>query len=111
MLQRHRLPGGERTGPVPLWMSYQQRLAQRLRIGFKYLGERNMVDVSSNSLVELQLFLDALGRIEDRVTTAINVYDAAGADAYLKIIMIDNSRHNIDDDVENVPLVGDVWWY
>ena len=88
-------------------MSYQQRLAQTLRIGLKYLRERNMVDVSSNGLVELQPFLDALGRIEDLVTTAIEVYDAAGADTHLNIIMINNSRYIIDDDAENVPLVDD----
>ena len=61
------LPGGEQTGSVPLEMSYQQRLAQSLRIGFKYLRERDMVDISSNGLVELQLFLVALSRTQDRV--------------------------------------------
>ena len=77
------LPGGEKTGSVPPEMSYQQRMAQTLRIGLKYLLEMNMVDISSNGLVELQLFLDALRRIEDRVTPAIEVYDAAGADTHL----------------------------
>ena len=85
--------GDEQTGSVPLGMSYQQRLVQTLRIGFKHLRERNMIDISSNGLVEFKLFLDALSRIEDRVTPAIEVYDAAGADTHLKIIVIDNSRY------------------
>ena len=65
-----------------------------------------MVDISNNGLVELQLFLNALGRIEDRVAPAIEVYDATGADTHLKIIMIGNSRYIMDDDAENVPLVN-----
>ena len=93
MLQRHRPPAASKLAQCPLGMSYRQGWVQTLRIGFKYLRERNMVDISSNGLVELQLFLDALGRIEDLVTPAIQVYDAAGADTHLKIIVIDNSRY------------------
>ena len=66
-----------------------------------------MVDISSNGLVELQLLLDAPSRIEDRVTPAIEVYDAAVADTHLKIIIIDNSRYIMDDGTENVPLVNE----
>ena len=68
-----------------------------------------MVDISSNSLVELQLFLDALSRIEDPVTLAIQVYDAAGADTHLKIKLIENSPYIVDDEAKNVPLVHARW--
>ena len=59
-----------------------------------------MVGVSRNGFVELQIFSDALSRIENRVTPAIEVYDAAVADTHFKIIMIDNSRSIMDDDAE-----------
>ena len=65
-----------------------------------------MVGVSRNGLVELQTFLDAWSSIENRVTSAIEVYDVAVADTHLKIIMIDNSHYIMDDDAENVPLVN-----
>ena len=103
-------PAGDQSGPLPVEMPYQQRFAHKLRVGLRCVKEKNMVEISSNGLVSLETFLDALCAIEGRVTLPVEVWEATPAGTHLKVTIIYNSGYIMDDEAASVQSVDAEWF-